>query len=428
MRDRVQQNDLKGDERWELVERIAATRAFQRSSRLRTLLLHITERTLHGYSDQLTEQQIGHAVFGKHADYSPLEDSSVRVHMRLLRLRLHEYFDESGRSEHLTLGIPKGSYVPVFRKDREANQELERQSQSAGHRFPRFWAVLPWALSGMLAIACLAIWRHFHESEPSPVLTVQQTVPWPLSQIFDSLHTTQIVVADANYGMLRIIAQKPGSLDDYLRPDYPKSFLLPPMAHEPIANYISDSLLTSYADVAVTSTLLRLAGAVQEHVMIRYARDMRLRDFDRGYFVLIGSPSSNPWVSIFENRLNFIETEGVVGSSRKWFLNRRPLLGEQATYEGLPWTGQSGKDYASIAMVPNRDDNGRILMLQGLQQEGTEAAGLFLADPAARLRLQRSLGVQGQPRKPVWFEALIRTDAMAGAPESASIVAVRRIH
>ena len=51
----------------------------------------------------------------KPSNYSPLEDSSVRVHVRQLRLKLHEYFNEEGRNEPVILEIPKGSYAPVFR-------------------------------------------------------------------------------------------------------------------------------------------------------------------------------------------------------------------------------------------------------------------------------------------------------------------------
>ena len=103
------------DERWQLVQRIVSSPPFQKSTRLRDLLQFITEQTIHGKAHELTEQHIGNALFHKPSDYSPLEDSSVRVHARQLRLKLHEYFNEEGRNEPLILDIPKGSYAPVFR-------------------------------------------------------------------------------------------------------------------------------------------------------------------------------------------------------------------------------------------------------------------------------------------------------------------------
>ena len=77
--------ELKTDPRWQLIERITASSPFQKSARLRDLLCFLAERTLHGQTQDLSEHHIGSAVFGKPQDYSVVEDSSVRVHVRQLR-------------------------------------------------------------------------------------------------------------------------------------------------------------------------------------------------------------------------------------------------------------------------------------------------------------------------------------------------------
>jgi hypothetical protein len=107
--------DMELDERWQLIERILATGPFQKSVRLPNLLRYMAERAIHGHLEDLTEYRIGSAVFGKPANYSPTEDSSVRVHVRQLRLKLHEYFDSEGRNSTIIVEIPKGAYTPVFR-------------------------------------------------------------------------------------------------------------------------------------------------------------------------------------------------------------------------------------------------------------------------------------------------------------------------
>jgi hypothetical protein len=78
--------------------------------------------------------------------------------------------------------------------------------------------------------------------------------------------------------------------------------------------------------------------------------------------------------------------------------------------------------------LPLANGHGSVLILQGLQQEGTEAAGLFLADASNRQRLQQALGITGAPGQPIYFEALIRTQAVAGAPNATSIIATRVLH
>jgi hypothetical protein len=422
-------NSLAEDERWQVVQRIAASPGFQKSARLRELLLYITEQTLHGRSSQLTEHEIGHAIFGKPADYSPLDDSSVRVHARQLRLRLHEYFDSIGRSEPMVVEIPKGSYVPVFRTvTAEAGAPSQPLKVISSPRFSAGRA-LPWILCTILAVLCASLGRRVYVSRNTAAAPAPAYPPWPLSEVFDSEHRTHFVVSDVNYGMMRIIAQKPGSLEDYLKPDFPRSFMPAQAASQEarIMNYISDSGLTSNADVSVVFSLIKLAGDYRDKASVHFARDVRLRDLDEGNYIFLGSPASNPWVQLFQSRLNFQEAEELVGAGPKEFVNKAPQPGEQKAYVGLRFTGTVGEEYADIALLPSPASGTAVLILQGLQQEGTEAAGRFLADPNQRRVLREALGFSSDPKGKVWFEALIRTKAVAGAPNSEAIVAARLI-
>ena len=424
-----QKDSLADDERWQMVERIAASPGLQKSVRLRELLLYITEQTLHGRASQLTEHEIGCVVFGKPADYSPLDDSSVRVHVRQLRLRLHEYFDSIGRSEPLIIEIPKGSYIPVFRNAAPgpaAPSTLAKEVVPGRFRVGRG---APWILCTVLAVLCAFLGTRLAVYQKGAIVVARVHPPWPLSEVFDSDHNTYVVVSDVNYGMMRIIAGKPGSLEDYLKPDYPRNFM-PPWAGKdegPIMNYISSSGLTSNADISVLVSMIKLAGDDRDRLSVRFPRDIRLRDLDEGNYIFAGSPASNPWVELFQNRLNFQEAEGRVGVEAKEFVNKDPRPGEQKAYVGLRFTGTVGEDYADIALLPSPSGTA-ILILQGLQQEGTEAAGRFLAEAKQRRVLREGLGLTSDPTTKFWFEALIRTKAVAGAPNSEAMVAARLIH
>jgi len=425
-------DDPLSDERWQLIQRIVASPPFQKSGRLRDLLQYITEQTIRGYAHELTEQHIGEALFRKPAGYSPLEDSSVRVHARQLRLKLHEYFDGVGRDEPLIIEIPKGSYAPAFRVAKAvktpplASPVLDRIAP----RFDR--TILPWVLCGVLTVLCAALILYSQLNSARGTTAHATNPPWPFPQIFDTRHQTVIVVADSNYGMFRILTGERGSLEQYLQRDFPQSSaaaLKVGKAGSRFADYISNSTLTSFADVANIVSLMKIAGPLQKQVSVRSARDLRIRDLDHENFIFIGSPASNPWVSLFQDKLNFRETEAAVGNSAKAFVNTKPLPGEQAQYEGLQWTGTEGDDYATIALLPNTTQDGSVLILQGLQQEGTEAAGRFLVEPDSRHQLQRALGIPvfDSLTENVWFEALIRSRTVSGAPNSTSLVAVRRI-
>lgn len=424
-------DDPLSDERWQLIQRIVASPPFQKSGRLRDLLQYITEQTIRGYAHELTEQHIGEALFHKPAGYSPLEDSSVRVHARQLRLKLHEYFDGVGRDEPLIIEIPKGSYAPAFR----ASKKIETAPlvlpviDRIAPRFNR--TTLPWALCGMLTVLCGALLLYPQLNSARGTAARATSPPWPFPQIFDARHQTVIVVADGNYGMFRILTGERGSLDRYLQRDFPQSAAMLKLgkAGSRFADYISNSTLTSFADVANAVSLMKIAGPLQKQVLVRSARDLRIRDLDHENYIFIGSPASNPWVSLFQDKLNFRESEAAVGNSVKAFVNTKPLPGEQTQYEGLQWTGTEGDDYATIALLPNTTQDGSVLILQGLQQEGTEAAGRFLVEPDNRHQLQRALGIpiSDTLTDNVWFEALIRSRTVSGAPNSTSLVAVRRI-
>jgi hypothetical protein len=71
---------------------------------------------------------------------------------------------------------------------------------------------------------------------------------------------------------------------------------------------------------------------------------------------------------------------------------------------------------------------GNVLILQGLRQEGTEALGMLLSDAADRAQLQQALGIRGDAHNSPYFEALIQTEAVAGAPVNIHIVTMRTIH
>lgn len=426
-------DDILADERWQLVQRIVSSPPFQKSTRLRELLEHVTERTIHGRAHELTEQQIGSTLFHKPSGYSSLEDSSVRVHARQLRLKLHEYFDEEGRNEAIILSIPKGSYTPIFKPASRAGLPAAEAALSVSPAASsRSQVILAWTLCGVLLMVCtVLVYRSARHGTPGLAESATNP-PWPFSQVFDSRHQTLIVVADSNYGMFRILNSQPGSLEQYLHRDFLQSSskVKPGGADFRLNEYMTNSTLTSFADVADVATLLEMAGPFQKRVSVRYPRDLAMRDLDHDNYVLIGSPGSNPWVSLFQNKLNFRESEAIVGNSVKAFVNTNPLPGEKARYEGLRWTGAMGEDYATIALLPNVTHDGGVLIMQGLQQEGTEAAGRFLADQENRRQLKAALGITGSRENSfenTWFEALIRSRTVAGAPNSTTLVAVRRI-
>src|SRR6202171_5840792 len=175
-------DDLLTDKRWQRVQRIVSSPPFQKSTRLRDLLQFVTEQTIHGNAHELTEQHIGNALFHKPSDYSPLEDSSVRVHARQLRLKLHEYFNEDGRNESLILEIPKGAYAPAFRRVPKipSPPPVDLPAKVIPVVSWRGREMVPWAICAALAVLCVVLaYRTAVSGGLGSTAVAAAAGPWP---------------------------------------------------------------------------------------------------------------------------------------------------------------------------------------------------------------------------------------------------------
>lgn len=419
--------DLHSDPRWRLVERILHSAPFQSSTNLHALLSYLAERSIQSNGEAPTERQIGIAVFGKPSDYSPVEDSAVRVHVRQLRLRLHEYFAQEGRKETLRVEIPKRSYalefheaVPEFGVHVTPPLAPEAKPIPAKPLPRRSPTVLLWIALAAAAV-CAGGWYRAATGG-----LAHRRAPWPLDTVVQQGQPTRVVVSDGSL-TLRLLGQHEITLDDYLQPGY-RQTLIPqhlPENLQRLTNYVADSQTTSFADLTTVSALMKVAGPLDTEIVVTSARDLDRRDLAQGNYIFVGSPTSNPWVALFADKLNFQEIEQDVGG-RIYFLNRHPLNGEQSQYEGLAATGATGIDYATISVLPGPIGQGNVMVLQGLRQEGTEALSALLADAGDRDRLQKAVQQRAKSSSP-YFEALIRSHAVAGAPVSVRIIAVRNI-
>ena len=59
---------------------------------------------------------VGVQVFGKESSFDPRTDPIVRVQARRLRARLARYYRGEGNNDETVIDLPKGGYLPVFKK------------------------------------------------------------------------------------------------------------------------------------------------------------------------------------------------------------------------------------------------------------------------------------------------------------------------
>ncbi len=417
------------DLRWEVVQRVATSTLFQRSPRLRELLLYICERSIQNRTEELREQQIGCGVFGRKSDYNPGEDNIVRVEIRQLRKRLQEYFASEGKDDPYEILIPKGAYVPVIElrgKPQPApDSPLEVTLSRTTPRYRVPWIYVP--VIAVLAVACALLSWENHKLQQQ-VVAVLHAPPdrgplWPL--LFNKDQETFIVCADSSLVVAQTILHRSISLEEYLSHEYSAK----PAGFGADLNSFAQSLIHGrrwqFTDITDARLVQRLSRLNQDHwdkVSVRLARTTQIQDFKNGNSILLGSIRSNLWNSLFEPALNF-RFDYDERARTALIRNREPRAGEQPVYMAAP-AGESGESYSIVALVPNLRHTGNILIIAGTTAESTEAAGEFIMNQATSSALLNKLTKQNKDRMP-YFEVLLKSGTLSGVAKNAEVVADR---
>src|ERR1700722_6855703 len=144
------------------LEGILVSSGFAKKDRLSRFLRFVVERKLAGRAHELKETVIGFEVFERPANYNPKQDAIVRTEAGRLRARLAEYYSGEGKSDALVIELPKGGYVPVFRK---ADPAMPAEPASTNHR--RLWIAVGAALGCVvISVAGLIGWRTERKNAP----------------------------------------------------------------------------------------------------------------------------------------------------------------------------------------------------------------------------------------------------------------------
>jgi len=115
----------------------------------------------------------------------------------------------------------------------------------------------------------------------------------------------------------------------------------------------------------------------QDRTTVRWARDVRMRELASGNFIFLGSAYSNPWVSLFTKRRNF--SVSLDAASRLGVVNNKnPRADESSVYVMKGEDGLPGPTYGVITFLPADAETGNVLIIEGINMEGTEAAGRYL--------------------------------------------------
>jgi hypothetical protein len=415
--------DFEKDSRWELVQRLASSLAFLKSRRLREFLLFVCERAIRDPENVVREQEIGVVVFGRPADFDPSEDTLVRVQASQLRKRLLQYFAAEGAAEPIVIEIPKGTYMPVFRP-REAPVVEPAPAEAPPPAKGVDWRLILGPVVVLLAAACVWLFMQNRElhgrlndgGEPRP------SVDRLWKQMFGDRHT-YVVLSDGTLTMFEDLLHRQLSPTQYQRQQF-KS-----MAEEQFtdpntldfARKLMNRQFTSMADVGLALRVTRLNAAHGIPTDVIFARGAATQHFKSHNAVLAGPRRANPWIELFEGKMNF-RSRFDEEARMSHIDNVVPRPGEDKTYD-VRWDRLG---YCRVAYLPNLDMAGGVLILSGTDMSSTDAGAEFISSERWVQPLLATLGTTAEGTIP-YFEVLLRAQLVLGAAPSFEPIAHRVI-
>jgi hypothetical protein len=415
------------------VLRVLESRHFAKAPLLSSFLTYVCRRALEDGQLRISEHEIALHVFHRTPDFDPSEDNIVRTYARNLRKRLEEYHSAEGQAEFICIEIPKGGYVPIFTKREcvaDARPEVAPTVSSEPVTTPRIrrswnrW-LAPWSVAALLAMTTVGLlWSSLPRlvAVRTHALHPDADIARPLwVALFGGSANTYIVPADAGLSLLQDLSHKPLPLANYIKGSY---FNIPlPNVGPQGADDLHTQQYTSFVDLQIEVSLARLPEFDPKRVIMRFPRDLRLDDLKNDNAILLGSGDSDPWVELAERNTNFriVNQEGMKGVT---VVNIKPRPGEAAFYASH-WDEPSHETYGVIAYLPNLGSTGHLLLLQGLDVAGTQAAAEALFQPKIIATiLERATRSDGSLRS---FEILLRSTSIESNATGTQVVA-SRIH
>lgn len=432
---------------------------FRGSQRSGQFLRYIVEQAVAGKFDSLKERAIGIELFGRPPSYDTGEDAIVRVTASDVRKRLLQHYGSCEALPEFRVSLPLGSYVPEIVREthgsapspslKEARQDAAgNPTTSAGARLetlaqsvegnalvvtptsaasvqpavrprlrPLLQGILLTALIAALGLTLIGLmWRRNDRVQTSP----GAVLPW--SAIFSSSHPTHVITSDPDIsGIQRLTGGNPISVSDYANHNYiPDDKGISPQIKAICANLMGGDKAAT-VDTRIAVSIAELAQIYSRHLDVQGARQIQfstLRTDDN--FILLGSPWTDPWFSVFNDHLDF-RIVFDKSSGKEIIENVRPAANERAVYLPTAEGGHTGESYAVIAFLQNPDQNGQVMLLAGINAEGTQAAGSLITDLPRLSATLNSCGISASgPLK--HFEMLLRVKTMASSPSEFDVI------
>jgi hypothetical protein len=427
-------DEVKGE-----LQNILSSPAFVRSERHSRFLRFICETALKGDGAKLNEYVIAHDVFERGADYSPVEDSVVRRQAHSLRQKLHDYYAAEGSGSSVRIELPVGRYVPVFVRTSQQPPAVvqftkEAEPESAQLAKPGQWQKKLATVAAAIGLVALG-WLIGSLRQQSHVLaSIDPAVaeiwgPWlsdPSGAVICFSNPMTAVVKQFSFSLpadpqsdtprIPITVEQAAQLREY--------FGLPIGGHFYIYPAKSQSKMGESLGAATMTTMLTRAGVP---VIATQSRFLSWENFRNQNLILLGHDEANQWLDPILDKLpiRMATTDGE--KARRIFDTTAPKNKPVEFYlEKRSGVARVSRDYGLVSMISGVDRRHQLLLINGLNTEGTQSAMEYLCDPKTVRELIVQLRNIAPSHKGAWhFQIVLRTEVRDQVPTRADLLIVK---
>lgn len=359
---------------------ILASPAFHGSKRCQQFLEYVCEKSLAGEAGALKERTVAIDVFGRQPQSELGEDTIVRVGAREVRKRLAQFYvSPEGVASRLRIDLPAGSYAPEFHY---AVALVEKEPVPAPAPVVvapprRRRTIVVAGAAVLLAVIGLSVvlmtglgrkpdvlmkfWKPVFESnEPLLVGVAHPMVYHPSMR---ALKLNESRLPPPPFPQQRALQLSPKELDG--------SDLIP----------IVDQYV-GFGDMVAANQVTAMLARRSKTVRVRFADSIAFPDLRQVPVLLIGA-ITNKWTMTFQQnwRFQFVYQPG--DKSLLVDKDDKPAPGGKQRQWSVPVTddGSAADDYVLICRLKNASTGGFVVVVAGVKQFGTEAAGRLVTDP-----------------------------------------------
>ena len=417
----MQDRDLpKPEEVQSQLSTILASPSFHGSKRCQQFLEYVCEKSLAGEAGALKERTVAIDVFGRQPQSELGEDTIVRVGAREVRKRLAQFYvSPEGVASRVKIDLPAGAYAPEFHYSTVLVEKQPAPPVPAPIVLPppqrRRIAIIAGGVVALLVLAAGVVqltgigrkqdvltkfWKPVFESnEPLLVGVAHPLVYHPSIR---ALKLNEALLPPAEIPMQRPLQVPPKALDGSDMVPVPDQYV-------------------AFGDMVAANQIAAMLGRRSKGVRLRFANNISFADLRQTPVLLIGA-ITNHWTMEFQPgwRFQFTFQEGysavLVDTADK------PAHGMAQRQWSVPATNDdsASDDYVLICRLKNASTGGFVVVVAGVKQFGTEAAGRVVSDPNQLALVARGLPAGWENKN---LQVVLHVRVIGNAPAQPEVAA-----